>query len=205
MRFLLRGASRGSVLASIGLSLGVSLGGMAQAATHHHAGHASHGGRVASAGAQCAPAASDNDAFDVAGLKSELMVTALSCQEQDKYNAFVAKFHPDLLAEEAALNKYFSRAFGRSAQKAHDDYITQLANVQADKGLTAGVAFCQQRAAMLDEVQALDNTNDLVAYAHGKDIVQPADFVTCSAPSAAGAGHVAHITRISARKVVHHH
>lgn len=194
-----------TVLLGLGIStvaLGLTLGGAAEAA-HRHVYHASH---VASRGAsaQCAPAASDTAAFDLTGLKSELMVTALSCNEQDKYNAFVAKFQPDLVAEESVLNRYFSRAFGRGAQKAHDDYITQLANVQSDKGLTAGTAFCMQRASMLDEVQALDNANDLVAYAHGKDIVQPADFVTCSAPSATGS-HVAHISRISARRVVHHH
>ena len=100
------------------------------------------------------------------------------------------------------LNHYFSRAFGRGAQKAHDDYITQLANVQADKGLQAGVAFCQQRMSMFDEVAALDNANDLDGYAHGKEIVQPADFQTCSAPSSPG--HSAHIRRVSARVTRHH-
>ncbi len=149
---------------------------------------------------QCAPQRADTEAFNVTGLKSELMVTALSCNEQDRYNAFVAKFHPDLIAEEAALNTYFSRAFGRSAQKAHDDYITQLANVQAERGLQAGVAFCQQRMSMFDEVQALDNASDLDGYAHGKDIVQPADFQTCSAPSSGG--RAAHVKRVSAH--IHH-
>ena len=129
------------------------------------------------------------------------MVTALSCNEQDRYNAFVAKFHPDLIAEESALNTYFARAFGRGAQKAHDDYITQLANVQAEKGLQAGTAFCQQRMSMFDEVNALDSRSDLDGYAHGKDIVQPADFQTCSAPSS---GRSARIHRISARPTRHH-
>ncbi len=186
-------------------AMGLVAAGAAGAATHHHIvrGHTGAGTAVARGGAQCGPAASESDAFDVAGLKSELMVTALSCGEQDKYNAFIAKFNPDLLAEEAALNKYFSRAFGRTAQKAHDDYITQLANVQADRGLSAGVAFCQQRGSMFDEVGSLSSANDLVEYAHGKDIVQPADFMTCSAPSASG-GHRAHVTRISSHRVVHH-
>ena len=201
MRMLLLGAG----LTAMGL---ITAGAAGAAATHHHhhivRGHTGAGTSVAMGGAQCGPAASETDAFDVAGLKSELMVTALSCGEQDKYNAFIAKFHPDLIAEEGALNKYFSRAFGRSAQKAHDDYITQLANVQADKGLSAGVAFCQQRGSMFDEVSSLDSANDLVEYAHGKDIVQPADYVSCSAPSTSGV-HTAHVTRISAHRIVHHH
>ena len=188
-------------------AMGLMAAGAATAATHHHhvvRGHTGAGTSVAMGGPQCGPAASESDAFDVAGLKSELMVTALSCGEHDKYNSFIRKFNPDLLAEEAALNKYFSRAFGRTAQKAHDDYITQLANVQADRGLSAGVAFCEQRRSMFDEVASLDSANDLVEYAHGKDIVQPADFVTCSAPSGSGV-HTAHVTRISTHRVVHHH
>ena len=197
MRMLFLGAGLATAI--------VAMTGVADAATRHHVMHGRSSFRTSGAGssAQCGPAASESDAFDVAGLKSELMVTALSCNEQDKYNAFVSKFHPDLIAEEEALNKYFNRAFGRGALKAHDDYITQLANVQADKGLSAGVAFCEQRAAMFDEVASLDTTTDLVEYAHGKDIEQPADFVTCSAPSAGGS-HVARVTRISARRTVHH-
>lgn len=121
-------------------------------------------------------------AFDVQGLKSELMVTALSCNQQDRYNAFVAKFRPDLLSQEEALNRYFKTAYGRSAQKEHDDYITQLANVQSDRGLKAGTAFCDQRLAMFDEVAILSDAADLSGYAEAKDIVQPASYETCAAP-----------------------
>ncbi len=180
------------------VATGLLAAGAAEAA-HHHSIRTRSSNASAS---QCAPARTDTEAFNVTGLKSELMVTALSCNEQDKYNAFVAKFHPDLIAEESALNTYFSRAFGRGAQKAHDDYITQLANVQAERGLQAGVAFCQQRMSMFDEVEALDNADDLDGYAHGKDIVQPADFQTCSAP--ASGGRAGHIHRISARSSRHH-
>ena len=182
-----------SLLFRVGLIASGLVAPSAADAAHHHAIRTRSSNASAS---QCAPQRADTEAFNVTGLRSELMVTALSCNEQDKYNAFVAKFHPDLVAEEEALNVYFSRAFGRGAQKAHDDYITQLANVQAEKGLQAGTAFCQQRMSMFDEVNALDTTNDLDGYAHGKDIVQPADFQTCSAPSG---GRAAHIRRVSTR------
>ena len=121
-------------------------------------------------------------AFDVQGLKSELMVTALSCNQQERYNGFVARFRADLLDQEAVLNRYFKTAYGRSAQKEHDDYITQLANVQSDKGLTAGTAFCDQRMAMFDEVAMLNGAADLSGYVEAKDIVQPASYETCAAP-----------------------
>ena len=126
-----------------------------------------------------------HEAFNVQGLKSELMVTALSCSAQDRYNAFVAKFRTVLLNEEDKLNGYFRSTYGRSAQREHDDYITQLANVQSEKGLSAGTIFCQQRLAMFDEVNALDTTEDLANYTDAKDVTQPASFETCAAPESA--------------------
>ncbi len=147
------------------------------------------------AAAQCG-ISSAREAFDVQGLKSELMVTALSCNVQDRYNAFVEKFRPNLNAEESRLNGYFRSTYGRGAQTAHDDYITQLANVQSERGLKAGVAFCQQRVSMFDEVSVLNSAADLGGYAEAKDIVQPSSYETCAAPSALG--HPARIRRIRA-------
>ena len=136
-------------------------------------------------------------AFDVQGLKSELMVTALSCGGQDRYNAFIAKFRPDLTAEEHTLKTYFDSEYGRSAQKEHDNYITQLANVQSERGLQAGTQFCDQRASMFDEVLALDGASDLGGYAEAKDIVQPAVYKTCeTAEPARKAGRLRHVRAI---------
>ncbi|MBS0959930.1 MULTISPECIES: hypothetical protein [Acetobacter] len=124
-----------------------------------------------------------HEAFNVQALKSELMVTALSCSAQDKYNSFVAKFRGNLLEEEKKLNTYFRATYGRNAQRQHDDYITQLANVQSEKGLSAGTIFCMQRVPMFDEVNALSSAADLAAYTDAKDITQPASFETCAAPA----------------------
>ncbi|MDN6714311.1 MAG: hypothetical protein L0L41_06815, partial [Acetobacter sp.] len=121
-----------------------------------------------------------HEAFNVQGLKSELMVTALSCSAQDRYNAFVAKFRTVLLNEEDKLNGYFRSTYGRTAQREHDDYITQLANVQSERGLQSGTIFCQQRMAMFDEVNALDTGEDLSNYSDAKDVTQPASFETCA-------------------------
>ena len=186
------------------IALPLAFASVAHAAHHRHVTRhgGSQGGDTYAAAAHCAPTRADSEAFDVSGLKSELMVTALSCNEQDRYNAFIAKFHPDLIAEESVLNTYFSRNYGRSAQRAHDDYITQLANVQAEGGLHSGVAFCQQRASMFDEVSALDNARDLSGYAHSKDIVEPASFTTCSAPSEPG--RLARVHHFSARARLNH-
>lgn len=130
----------------------------------------------------CSPSPA-HEAFDVQGLKSELMVTALSCGAQDKYNSFVTKFRPKLAGEEKVLTAYFRTTYGRSAQRQHDDYITQLANVQSERGLKSGTAFCQQRMSMFDEVQVLESSADLSSYAQAKDILQPASYLTCTAPN----------------------
>ena len=138
-------------------------------------------------------------AFDVEGLKSELMVTALSCGAQDRYNAFIGKFRSDLTDQERALKNYFASSYGRSAQKEHDNYITQLANVQSERGLQAGTSFCEQRVSMFDEVAALDNGSDLGSYAEAKDIVQPAVYETCAAPAVSRRGGPVRRIRASGR------
>ncbi|MCT6880133.1 MAG: hypothetical protein M3Z67_06605 [Commensalibacter sp.] len=136
-----------------------------------------------------------HEAFNVQGLKSELMVTALSCNAQTQYNDFITKFRPVLATQETKLNSYFRTTYGRQAQKAHDDYITQLANVQSSQGLKAGTIFCLQRLNMFDEIKYLNTSSDLSEYADAKDIVQPTSFEICSAPTSKATKH----TRTRAR------
>jgi hypothetical protein len=121
----------------------------------------------------------DKSAFDVAGLKSQLMVTAIACQAEDKYNAFVARFRADLQMHERALDGYFSRAYGHNAQHQHDDYITSLANAQSETGIKAGTLFCQQNLVMFDEVLALKDGTALPSYAAGKSLTQPIVLTDC--------------------------
>jgi hypothetical protein len=121
-------------------------------------------------------------AFDIAGLKSELMVIAIDCQAQAKYNAFVTRFRPDLQGSEKGLNTYFQRTAHGATERAHDDYITSLANTMSDKALTRGTLFCDEHLAMFDKVMALKDGRDLLAYASGEALVQPIDIVECPAP-----------------------
>jgi hypothetical protein len=122
----------------------------------------------------------DRTAFDTEGLKSELMVTAETCDLKDKYNTFIMTYQPNLVAEEKVLTSYFKRSYGRMSDKEHDDYITNLANVQSQEGLKSGTAFCQIFQSMFDEVMSLHDGSELADYAHGKAIVQPLAFTTCS-------------------------
>lgn len=129
--------------------------------------------------AECAQPA-DHAAFDVAGLKTQLMVTALTCGADERYNAFVVKYRPDLTANDRALNTYFNRAYGRTATKRHDDYITQLANSQSQNGLKQGTLFCNRNMSIFDEVMLLRSGNELPDFAAAKALTQPVAFASCT-------------------------
>jgi hypothetical protein len=120
-------------------------------------------------------------AFDIAGLKSELMVVAIDCQAQSKFNAFVARFRPDLVNSENGLNAYFRRTAKGGVDRAHDDYITSLANAQSDGAVARGTLFCGERVGMFDTVLGLKDGNELRAYASGQGIAQPISVTECPA------------------------
>lgn len=140
---------------------------------------------ISSSTAHATACRSSNDihnAFNLAGLKSELMVTALSCKTQDRYNAFINQHRPSLTAAEIKINAFFRKTYGRLGARKRDDYITQLADIQSLGGLKSGTVFCDQRVPMFDEIAALDTADDLTHYAAAKDIVQPTAYESCTAP-----------------------
>ncbi len=126
----------------------------------------------------------DHVALDVIALKTQLMVTALTCQADERYNAFVRKYQPDLQREDKSLNGYFSRSYGRSAQKQRDDYVTNLANSQSQNGLKQGSSFCGRNLGAFDEVMALKNSGELPEYAAGRAGQQPIAMNACGAGAA---------------------
>ena len=121
----------------------------------------------------------DVTALDVTGLKTQLMVTALTCKANDRYNAFIQKYQPELVREDKSLSAYFSRSFGRSAVKQKDDYITRLANSQSQLGLKSGTLFCDRNLGTFDEVMALRAKDALPDYAAGRTVAQPINALTC--------------------------
>ncbi len=135
------------------------------------------------AAAQCARPA-DYPALDVAALKSKLMVTALTCSADEKYNAFITKYRPELASQDKALSSFFSRAGGRRARQEQDGYITQLANSQSQTGLSQGSLFCRYNLGTFDEVLALRSGAELTDFAAGKSILQPVVLPECAAAPA---------------------
>ena len=139
----------------------------------------------------------DRTAFDIEGLKSELMVTALACKQQDKYNAFMSRYQPDVAREERNLAAYFKRSYGKQSQKAYDEYITNLADVQEQDGLKGGTALCNNLPAMFDEVMSLHDSSELHDFTNSKMIAQPITFETCTGtpPSSASSHRAKHVAR----------
>lgn len=147
------------------------------------------------AGAACVPA-SEREALDVAGLKTQLMVITLTCQADSQYNAFIQKFRPDLVAEERVAKNYFAHSFGRAGQKRQDEYMTQLANVKSDAGLRQGNRFCAHNENIFSEVLALRNGTELKEYAAGRATATPATMTTCGeTPERATRAAAQHTTR----------
>ena len=178
-----------------GLCVAPLLSGGVADATTKHANHSKSRVTGTAASAPVCEFPADRTAFDIEGLKSELMVTALACQQQEKYNAFMTRYQPTVAEQEHALNAYFKRAYGKAAQKAYDDYISNLANIQEQDGLKAGTAFCENLANMFNEVMSLHDSSELHDFVNSKTIAQPVTFETCTAAPP--------VERVAQKHVVH--
>jgi hypothetical protein len=110
-------------------------------------------------------------AVEVAALRSELMVLATGCHQDDSYNAFIRKYQADLLGNEKAIGDIFKRKYGRRAQQEHDRFTTELANAESSMGMHLGSDFCGRNGLIFPEVMALRSPSELAAYAAGKDLV----------------------------------
>jgi hypothetical protein len=100
-------------------------------------------------------------AFNIIGLKSALMVGALSCNEQDKYDAFMTQFQPHILSEQHVMDAYFRRIGGHYGQTREDTFVTLLANNQSVSGIAEGSVFCLNNTAEFNAVLALKSASDL--------------------------------------------
>ena len=125
-------------------------------------------------------------AFQVAALKSRLMVTALACDSSDKYNAFINANRAALLPQEKTLSGYFARNYGRRAANEHDEYITNLANAQSRRRIIDNYRFCRDGGQLYADVAAIKASTEVLAVAASRTISQPFNVKECpEAPAAA--------------------
>ncbi|WP_421876370.1 hypothetical protein [Pacificispira sp.] len=81
-------------------------------------------------------------ALSVRTLQSDLMVSALSCNERDRYNAFAVKYRPHLQKHGSALKDYFNKLHGSAATRELNAYVTDLANYASVRHAQDRKAFC---------------------------------------------------------------
>jgi hypothetical protein len=122
---------------------------------------------------------SDQSAFEVQALRSELMVLATGCHDDDAYNAFIRRYQADLQGNERAINAYFQHRYGRAGQTEHDRFVTDLANAISRQGSDLGGDFCPRNGMIFHEVLALQSATELADFAAGKNLV-PATVEICT-------------------------
>jgi hypothetical protein len=132
----------------------------------------------------------ERSAIEIAALRSELMVLATGCHQDDNYNAFIRKYQTDLIGNEKAIGDIFERKYGKRAQQEHDRFTTELANAESSLGMRLGSDFCGRNGLIFPEVLALRSANELAAYAAGKDLV-PTTMEVCTQVAQAAPAHKA--------------
>ncbi len=128
----------------------------------------------------------EQTAFAETALKSDLMVIAVSCHEDEKYNAFMRRFMPVLRDAQKVTDNYFRRNNSRSWQKERDDYITLLANDQSDRAVVLGDQFCSRSGGAFSSAMGLSSVSDLGGYATSQvaSVPQAMAFTDCPASTA---------------------
>jgi len=130
-------------------------------------------------------------AFNVIGLKSALMVGALSCNQQSQYDAFMNAFQPHILDDQHVMDNYFRKIGGHYGQAKEDNFVTLLANNQSVTGIAQGAVFCLNNTAEFQQVLTLKTDSDLD------------NFVTDQAPPDADTGAAPVVIVPASAPVVH--
>lgn len=68
------------------------------------------------------------EALNMRALQSELMVAALSCNQERHYKWYVKEFAPQLKFYRTALKDFFSRNGATKPDKLMEDFLTHMAN-----------------------------------------------------------------------------
>jgi hypothetical protein len=123
----------------------------------------------------------EKTAFDVRALQSQLMVVALTCQQQDDYNNFVRRHMNELNNAQRSVTSYHRRVHGAQHQRQLDLYITNLANSQMQAGITRGSFFCREQAPLFQMAMQASTTTELANLTVSRQIPQPLGAEACPA------------------------
>ncbi len=109
---------------------------------------------VLSSNAQARQPASDEvrAAMRVRVLQSELMVAALTCREQARYNTFVRKYEPKLVRSSRVLKTHFETTYGRQGTSRLNAFVTYLANTASTLSIRSGADYCPAARTLFDRL-----------------------------------------------------
>jgi hypothetical protein len=122
---------------------------------------------------------SDQSAFEVQALRSELVVLATGCHNDEQYNAFIRRYQSDLQSNERTISAYFQHRYGRAGQTEHDRFVTELANAMSRQGSDLGGDFCPRNGLIFAEVLSLESASQLADFAAGKNLI-PTSLDVCT-------------------------
>jgi hypothetical protein len=103
---------------------------------------------------QLCPDEGELAALDARALQTELMVAALSCSQNSRYNQFVQTFRVALVERGKVLSGLFNRTYGPDGEEHLNRFVTRLANEASQEALAAGPAYCSGALPLFEELLA---------------------------------------------------
>lgn len=122
----------------------------------------------------------EDAALNSKALQSELMVSALACEEAARYNAWVRRFQAEISANGAVLKRIFRQAHGKAADAKLGQFVTALANEAATRSAVGKADFCAGTAQVLDRVLAMTGS-EFLAFVAGPEFAGRHGFAECGA------------------------
>lgn len=122
----------------------------------------------------------EKTAFDIRALQSQLMVVALTCGQQDDYNAFVNRHQRELAAAFRNVAGHFRRTAGAQHQRQLDQYITNLANGQSQVGIARGSFFCREQGGLFQQATAASGPAELAQLSVAREVPQAISTPPCA-------------------------
>lgn len=134
----------------------------------------------------------EQTAFQVRALQSQLMVAALSCAPNDNtfaanYRQFLDRYKPQVDQAFRTMQAHYRRTAGAGnrGERALDQHVTTLANINNQDGTRQGSLFCSNAATLFQQALAApSDMNALAGIAQANNLANPHGRADCGATPA---------------------
>lgn len=139
-------------------------------------------GNAAWAGTCASP--NEKAAFDSRVLQNELMVAALTCGENARYNVFVQKFQSELVSHGKTVKAYFARAYGKRGEHELNQFMTRLANAATMRRMQMSMQdYCTSAVGLFTAATTVEQAS-LVTFASQTPFASSTGIEACSVQAA---------------------